>query len=737
MKKLFLIIAFIFVGCISGQNIRIDQVKELPDTIAYLRNLHAMGDTNTVQAFIRDSLGRFWDSTEVKAAIGDSTTATDARLSDSVGVLNTRIDSVINNLGEGGVDTLTQNITILNYGQFSTPEQYLIYQSDTTVAIQRCGDSVGTRQILLTGQYTIRDSIKWDLAGGEMDIIFAKDAKITSADNVPSTDYYHPIGEIIIINGKRVGITGGELYGYTSATNVFQSVLCIRDIDIVTLKNLTVRRGKYAGTFIVNPHNLDVDNCFMDSSHYANLLIGNSKQSNISKGEYSYAGYDVVANPDTGYGISFIGRYVYPPGSSGNFNNENITVNSVKANYNSRKGVDAHGGQNITFTENKVKGFGSCGIYAVNEDGNTGYEKHVRNVIISNNTVTQDSLWLEGLLGNRTSLYLTTGRTVLDSLYWWNAIQVGDYQSSTTTQMYPSGTFTVQGNTLDSMNSRGARAPLSVFVAITKLVGYPRPQIDAINILNNTILYPNVTTDEFDGEQDAVIYFTNGTVPPRFVNVSGNNIFRDTLQSTANNGIKLAFTNPGSWNLVETNDSLFNQIVNVNNNNVYGYFNYPLFISSNNIKQVTSNNTYNGNRLADMDDAYNGVKKFTFHAVAAGDSITLVDSVKITASLDGMTVYNIKITSSNDVDKGINVYNYIAYAKDTTTVEGNPMATAATIMNESGIGGYTETDRPTLTWRTSGNVGTLKLFDSNSDGYSKYNIEMIITSRNVPYWRSE
>jgi hypothetical protein len=88
MKKLFLIIAFIFVGCISGQNIRIDQVKELPDTIAYLRNLHAMGDTNTVQAFIRDSLGRFWDSTEVKAAIGDSTTATDARLSDSVGVLN-------------------------------------------------------------------------------------------------------------------------------------------------------------------------------------------------------------------------------------------------------------------------------------------------------------------------------------------------------------------------------------------------------------------------------------------------------------------------------------------------------------------------------------------------------------------------------------------------------------------------------------------------------------------------
>lgn len=634
------------------------------------------------------------------------------------------------------IDTLIQDVIILNYAQYSTPEQYLIYQSDTTVAIQRCLDSVGTRIVYFGGQYTITDSIKRDLNSGEMDIVFAKDAKITSNFTAVTTDYYNPTGEIIFTNGKRLGISGGTLYGETSTSNGFQSILCIRDVNQIRLQNLTVRRGKYAGVRIVNALNFTADNCHMDSSHYANLYVSNTKQSNVSGGEYSYAGYDVTANPDTGYGITFTGRYVYPPGSSGNFNNENITVNGVKAYYNTRKGIDSHGGQNITFSDNKVKGFGSCGIYAVNEDGEGNYEKHVRNVIISNNIITQDSTWLEGLLGDRTTYYLTQGRTLLDSLYWWSAIQSGDYQGSTTSQMYPPGVFTIQGNVLDSMQARGSRAPLFIFVATTKLVGYPRYQIEAINVLNNTILYPNVSTDEFNGDQDAVIFFSPGTIPPKFVNVSGNNILRDTLQGTANNGIKLSFTNPGSWSLVETSDSLYNQVVNVNNNNIQGYFNYPLYISSNNIKQVTSNNTYNGKKLADMSDAYNGIKTIDLHAVAAGDSIVLVDSVSVSSSLapDGGVSYKINIIANGDVDKGINEYNFLSYAQD---VGGTPTFNTIQGSEIDWLGGYASTDRPTLTWRTNGSVGTLKLFDSNGDGYSKYNIIMTITSRNVPYWRTE
>ncbi|HAV56600.1 MAG TPA: hypothetical protein DCX45_03560 [Acinetobacter junii] len=618
------------------------------------------------------------------------------------------------------IDAIEQNVTVLQYGDWSTPEEYGYVSGDATVYLQKSIDSAGTRKVLWQQNYAISDSLKINMNAGEVDLILAKGAKITSTIVAPTTDYYNPVGEITFYNGKRLTISGsGEISGNMSTTNAFQSVIAIRDVSEVKIEDITVRGGKYAGVRVVNSDKLVVTKTTMDSCTYANLLISGSSETTVRDNNLSYAGYNLQTGADSGYGVSFMGRYTY---NSITRDNKNITIDGNTLIRNSRDGIDTHGGEDATISNNKINGFGYSGISCVNESGDTGFEKRVYNRIIAHNTITQDSLWLEEIIGDQSWYKTVQGRNPLDSSLYWQAILLGDYQESIGYPYESSGSWIVDGNILDTLNARGSRSPIFYFNASSEKTN---PQTASVDIINNVIMNPNVTTDLFSGEQDGVIYFTAGIVPPKFVTIQNNKIY-----GTGINGIKLSFTNPGADTLDHFADTLYAHITSLNNNHIYGTFTYPYYVSSNNIRQVTRGNTYNGRLIAEMNDAYDGTWVKLLKARYVGDSTTIIDSVEVDADGD-LVSHIIKITTTSDVGKEIANYEFIAIASNTSSTPSFSIVS----MGSSSPNTDPATYKPTLIWRTTGNVGVLKLISANT--YTKHDIKVERTSRNVPYWRTD
>ena len=618
------------------------------------------------------------------------------------------------------IDAIEQNITVLQYGDWSTPEEYGYVSGDATVYLQKSVDSAGTRKVLWQQNYAISDSLKINMNAGEVDIILAKGAKVTSTVVAPTTDYYNPVGEITFYNGKRLSITGsGEISGNISTTNAFQNVIAIRDVSDVKIDGIAVRKGKYGGVRVVNPDKLIITKTTMDSCTYANLIISGSNETTIRDNNFSYAGYNLQTGADSGYGITLMGRYTY---NGITRDNKNITIDGNTLIRNSRDAIDTHGGEDATITHNKINGFGYSGISCVNESGESGYEKRVYNRIIAHNTLTQDSLWLEKIIGDQSYYKTAQGRNPLDSSLYWQAILLGDYQESVGYPYESSGSWIIDGNIMDTLNARGSRSPIFYFNASTEKTC---PQTASVDIINNVVMNPNVTTDLFGGEQDGTIYFTSGIVPPKFVTIQNNKIY-----GTGTNGIKLSFTNPGTDTLDHFADTLYEHITSLNNNHIYGTFDYPYYISSNNIRQVTNGNTYNGRLVAEMEDAYDGTWVKLLKAKYTGDSTTLIDSVEV--DVDGDLVgHTINIKTTSDVGKEVCYYEFEAIASNTSSTPSFSIVAGSEYSPNASPATY----RPTLIWRTSGNVGVLKLISANT--YTKHNATIKRTSRNVPYWRTE
>src|SRR5690606_24602091 len=97
-----------------------------------------------------------------------------------------------------------------------------------------------------------------------------------------------------------------------------------------------VKTAIYAGIRVLDVDQFCAINCNADYNLYAGLLIHRTKQITIVGGSYSYNGHTA---PTNGYGIAISHRY----GTA--IDNEGIYISGVKAEYNLRKGIDAHGGK--------------------------------------------------------------------------------------------------------------------------------------------------------------------------------------------------------------------------------------------------------------------------------------------------------------------------------------------------------------------------------------------------------
>jgi hypothetical protein len=445
----------------------------------------------------------------------------------------------------------TGSMGIISYG-IVYPESYGAIGdgiSDDTDAFKLAlNAAVGKTLILTKPAYKITSKIIKDLGGNDIKITSNINSKICFTDTESTGNYYAPEGCIHFKNGT-ICIEGIAFQGTNSGVNPstnFLSALQITDSSIVSLKNISVTNAIYSGIHIINCDKLSVENSSVQHCGYAGLFVRGTYQVTIIGGNYSYCGFTPYAD---GYGITISGRFPYPYSLGIVRDNANIFITGVTANYNYRKGIDIHGGIGAAVTSNKIKGFGFGGIYAVNEGGESGYEKVVKDVTVTGNIIENDLSWFSGL-----------GITDVQ-----HPIAVGSFGSPADS----GGTHIVEGNIIKNVNTPHLRAPI---IAYLNQSGSP---LKSVVIKNNVI-------QDFSSYYSGIMVLgiENNDIPPNTVDISDNKI---TGAST--DGIYIS--------------AGMDQVVN--NNNIRGTFTYPLSYSG------TCNpfgNLYNGdlvvNKLVDL-----------------------------------------------------------------------------------------------------------------------------------------
>ena len=399
--------------------------------------------------------------------------------------------------------------------------------NDDTDAFKLAINAAAGKTLMLTKPaYKITSKIIKDLGGNDINITSNINSKIYFTDTASAGNYYAPEGCIQFKNGS-IYIDGTAFQGTNAGINPannFLSVLQITDCSTVILKNLTVTNAIYGGIQIINCDKLSVENCSVQRCGYAGLLVRGTYQITVFGGSYSYCGYTPYTD---GYGITISGRFPYPYGVGIVRDNANIFITGVTANYNYRKGIDIHGGIGAAVTSNKIKGFGFGGIYAVNEGGETGYEKVVKDVTITGNIIENDITWFNGL-----------GITDIQ-----HPIAVGSYGSVVDS----GGTHIVEGNIIKNVNTLRLRSPVIAYL------NQSGSALKSIVIKNNVM---QDFTSYYSGIM--VLGEENNDVPPDTVDISDNKI-----TGTSTDGI---FISTGTDQAV-------------NNNNIRGTFTYPLSYS--------------------------------------------------------------------------------------------------------------------------------------------------------------
>src|SRR3990167_579879 len=184
----------------------------VPDTMIKVNETWLEG---VIAAQVADSLSKFWDSTKVANTIKDS------------------------------IAYIQESVTILQYGDWSTPEEYGYISGDATVYLQKSIDSAGIRKVLWQKNYAVSDTIYVNNFDSK-EIIFTKGSKIISTAVSPGGSYYSPVADIVFKNGNKLTITGGEINGNESSTNVYQNGFLVQNINEVELENTTIRGGTYS-----------------------------------------------------------------------------------------------------------------------------------------------------------------------------------------------------------------------------------------------------------------------------------------------------------------------------------------------------------------------------------------------------------------------------------------------------------------------------------------------------------
>ncbi len=316
------------------------------------------------------------------------------------------------------------------------------------------GEAFLCEKILFTGEYLIKSNISVNCNHKELKLIFTQNGKIISDSSSTNYNWYIPYGRFTIKNCKKLIIDGMTLESTNNSSLAIQdNGLLIDDCDEVELINVKVKSSAYGGIQIRNVRKLTMINCEATNNLYAGFIGVGVKNVNVSGGNFSYNGVPNLFSM-YGYGITFA-----QPWGTG-LDNENIIVKGVSALYNFRKGIDAHDAVNIAITNNKVIGFGYCGIYAVSESGNDG-AAFVKNVTIDDNVVLNDKAWYDAYFIKGSQSY---------------GIVVGCYDSTQS-----GGAFTVSNNILDLDMIESVRA------GILSMINKKGKPIDEIRIQNNDI----------------------------------------------------------------------------------------------------------------------------------------------------------------------------------------------------------------------------------------------------------
>ncbi len=373
--------------------------------------------------------------------------------------------------------------------------------------------------------------------------------------------------------------------------------------------------------------------------------------------------------------------------------NNNMYITGNRAFYNYRKGIDVHGGHNVNITDNNIKGFLVNGISAVNEPGShpdvpsaidTSWYKWVKDVKINYNFVNNDSLWLDSLSG----VYTDTQAPIV----------AGSFGDS----VFTGGSVEIIGNTI-----RGNNSPISQRSPIFVLVNIGGERMDAVQIKNNDIY--DVQLDITNFATDGVIFLPSGTVVPKFTEISGNKIL-----GTANNGIKVNFTNAGQSQ--ET-------IVKIHGNDIQGSFIYPYF--SRDDWTSLKNNTYNHEPFLELTSRYEGTSRHFIQTAASLDSTDIL-SWDVSGMDDRLITYYIEVMVSNALNSCSGIYTYYAYAG----AQGSAPIYGAGLIDSTGFRCPAATYIPNVYWRGTATNKTLKLYSIS--GYTRTTIFMKFQSWGIP-----
>jgi hypothetical protein len=268
------------------------------------------------------------------------------------------------------------------------------------------------KQLVLSAKYDVSDIIDIDLERKNINILAINNATINSTAVYDTNLYRNPRAALHFYNGTNVNIQGlnftglnHDIYsvtwtGQNPATHpysYFNNIL-FTFCDSIYLENVTSRYADYAGVQVVNSKKLTMINCNMERNSYVGVLVRGTLSGLISGGSYSYNGNIPKI---VGYGISISGRFQYPYGTGDVIDNQQFTITGVTANYNMRKGIDSHGCISLVIQNNHVKGWATDAIYAVNEGGETNFEKVNKEIIIDNNICIQDTTWYFSLTEDR------------------------------------------------------------------------------------------------------------------------------------------------------------------------------------------------------------------------------------------------------------------------------------------------------------------------------------------------
>ena len=560
----------------------------------------------------------------------------------------------------------------------------------------------GNKEIVFTDSvYRVSAKINTNLQGKDLSVTSTNNSKLFSLYTTSAGAYETSEAVFEFSNGGNISIEGVTFQGTSRSAGVkivpglgtagqnYLSLLSIHDAGNVALSGVTITNAIYAGIRAFDVDKISITNSIIDSCNYAGAFIYRAGQGTVTGNEISYNGISSYAY---GYGISFSHRW----GEA--VDNQGVDISFNKCFYNTRKAIDFHNAIGVKVLSNHIKGYLWDAIAGVNEAGSDPdvpaeidplWAKRVTDVLIAYNYIENDSAWF-------------VLQTYGDS---HSAIEVGSYSNTA----IGGGSIIVHSNIIKNQNMSVQRAPIFVFLNTDGTAH------EAISIKDNIIWDAQVSAT---WQSDGVIYLIPGDVIPKFVDISGNNIYGSSL-----NGIKVEMQNPSELQL---------STVNINNNNLNGTFTYPLFITRD-LRQVTSNNTYNGDTLPEMIDRFMGKIEKTLITQGTSDQVVL-----LTLDANGFTTgamnFDVKVNAGSAGNFYQAVFHYSAYGGNNEGVTAFGTDTLdytfwspATVDPDDYI--------PALTWTGSGDTRTLTF--TGTVTYTGYTIVVEYSSWRLQLLRTQ